>query len=121
MLKIGLPIVLTLATGGALAPITTSLIISLIPDIMETVASGDYSKMNARYDLTTRNLESGLYKALVLNLGSSNALTVDVSCDYTVTEIVTRYRMETQYRDETKIIDTTKRVTLFEYFTQPTS
>lgn len=119
--NVGLTVVITLLSGGSLAPLVIPMIVAVVPDILLTVASGEYYKLNTNSDLLTKNLESGLYKAFVLNLGSATNLSVDISYDYTVTETVTRYRTETRYRDETKIVDATKQVTLFEYIMRTTS
>ena len=100
--ELGLSIVLTLISGGALAPAVIASIPPIIVASMQSIASGDYYKVNDDSDVTTKNLNVDLYKLVVISFGSSGTLNAKITFNYETTETQTRYRTETRYRTVTK-------------------
>ena len=135
IIKLGLPAVLTLVSGGTLSPLTVGVMLTALPDVVNILSDENYYEMNSEGDYTTKHFNAGSYKIFVLKAGGSGSLNADITYDYETTETETRYRTETKYRtvtktrtvtkyrtvDKTRIVnkyrDVEKRITLFEYLT----
>ena len=92
IMHLGLPIVLALLSGGLLTPVLIASIPPIIIATLQSIASTEYYKMNDSSDITTKNLDAGSYKLVVVSFGSSGTLNAKVTYDYKVMETQTRYR-----------------------------
>ena len=116
VLEFGATVIGALLTGGTIGVgVATAL-----PAVLTTTAgiimtSDDYYKINSNYGSDVKSVPSGSYKILIINVNANNVLNIEISYDYEITELQTKYREETEYRTETKFKTITKYKTEIRY------
>lgn len=105
ILELGIAAVTILLSEGTLSAAVIASIPVLLQETMTIIAADEYCRFNTNDDTYSKNLDNGMYKVVIVNLGAAGTLDAILTYDYTVMETRTEYRTEIKLRDSTKYIN----------------
>lgn len=108
VIRLGLPAVHALISGYTVSPETVESILSVLPDLVNTLSDENYHKMDSNGDKTSKHLNAGSHKIFIFKADGSGSLNAYITYDYETTETETQYRTETEYRAVNKTRTVTK-------------